>query len=268
MQTIISSQNPGPTLTIIGGTHGNETCGVELIDYLKDNLTLKKGKVILTYGNLQAIRLWVRQIGMNLNRAFLPDELLTESRKNTYEYARSRELMELFKISDYTLDIHSSPSLGSPPMIICEKNAEIIAAYFPFSIRCTRFDTIEPGSTEYYMNSLGKIWLGIECGNHNDPEAFDRALESTITFLSYLDMIDWEKKIYDQTIYRASGKYLTETTDFRVSKNFSDFEFVQKWQPLGTDGDTPIFASTDGYILFARDRKEVGVEAFVLMTRE
>jgi len=94
---------------------------------------------------------------MNLNRAFLPDELLTESQKNTYEYVRSRELMEIFKKSDYTLDVHSSPTLGSPPMVICEKNAEKIAAYFPFSIRCIGFDTIEPGSTEYAMNSLGKI---------------------------------------------------------------------------------------------------------------
>jgi hypothetical protein len=104
---------------------------------------------------------------------------------------------------DYSLDIHSSPTAGSPPMVICEENAFKIASYLPLTLRCSGFDTIEPGSTEYFMNSIGKIGLGIECGNHHDPEAFERAKESVYALLSYLDMIDVPKKQYIQKLFYA-----------------------------------------------------------------
>lgn len=134
---VIESSNPGPTIAIIGGTHGNEICGVQLINYLQSHLVIQRGKVILLYGNLRAIEQCVRQVGMDLNRSFLEDSKLTEAQKNTYEYIRSREMMEILKDCDYLLDIHSSPTIGSPPMVICERNDLEVASYFPFSIRCS-----------------------------------------------------------------------------------------------------------------------------------
>lgn len=200
---------------------------------------------------------------MNLNRAFLEDEQLTDKQKNTYEYKRSREMMEILKTCDYSLDIHSSPTIGSPPMVICEQNAFEIASYFPFSRRCSGFDKIEPGSTEYFMNSIGKTGLGVECGNHNDPQAFDRAKESTQAFLSYFDMIDSPKKKYKQESYVASFNYLTKTTDFKIVQIFSDFDPIRRGQLIGYDGGNLVYAENDGYILFARNRDEIGVEGFV-----
>ena len=200
---------------------------------------------------------------MNLNRAFLEDGRLSDKQKDTYEYRRSREMMEVLKDCDYSLDIHSSPTAGSPPMVICERNAFEIASYFPFTIRCSGFDTVEPGSTEYFMNSIGKIGLGVECGNHTDSEAFERAKESAYTFLSYLEMIDYPKKRYEQKPYVANFNYLTKTTDFRIARFFSDFEPIRRGQLIGIDGGVPVYAESDGYILFARDRDEVGVEGFV-----
>lgn len=261
--TIIESLVAWPTLAIIGGTHGNETCGVQLIEYLKKNLIIKRWKVILLYGNIRAIKQWVRQVDMNLNRAFLEDERLTDKQKDTYEYKRSREMMEVLKVCDYSLDIHSSPTTGSPPVVICEQNAFEIASYFPFAIRCSGFDDIEPGSTEYFMNSIGKTGLGVECGNHNDIKAFDRAKESTFAFLSCFDMVDYPKKKYDQKSYIASFNYLTKTTDFKIARFFADFEPIQNGQLIGVDGWDSVYAKNNGYILFARNRDEVGVEGFV-----
>ena len=173
---------------------------------------------------------------MNLNRAFLEDEKLSDVQKNSYEYARSREIMETLKMCDYVLDIHSSPTIGSPPVIICEENAFEITSYFPFSRRCSGFDTIEPGSTEYFVNSIGKTGMGVECGNHNDPEAFDRAKESAYAFLSYFDMIDYPKKKYEQQPYIASFNYLTKTTDFKIAHFFADFDPIKTGEIIGYDG--------------------------------
>jgi hypothetical protein len=52
-----------------------------------------------------------------------------------------------------------------------------------------------------------------------------------------------------------------------VVQVFADFENVSAWQLIGYDGETPISVETDGKILFARDRDQIGVEGFVLITR-
>lgn len=173
---------------------------------------------------------------MNLNRAFLEDEKLTDNQKNVYEYSRSREMMEVLKRCDYSLDIHSSPTAGSPPMVICEQNAFTIAPYFPFAIRCSGFDTVEPGSTEYFMNHIGRIGLGVECGNHNDTGAFDRAKESTYALLSYLEMVNYPRNIHEQQTYTANCRYLTKTNDFQIVQFFPDFYPIRRGQLIGYDG--------------------------------
>ncbi|MDD2487706.1 MAG: succinylglutamate desuccinylase/aspartoacylase family protein [Candidatus Gracilibacteria bacterium] len=264
METImITGKKAGPTLAIIGGTHGNEVCGIRLLDFLKDNLTIKSGKVILIYGNPEAIAKGVRQVGMNLNRAFLEDEKLDSTQKGTYEYRRSRDIMEILKECDYSLDIHSSPTIGSKPMIICENNAIEIASYFPFDIRCEGFDEIDPGSTEYFINSIGKVGIGIECGYHEDPIASIRAKECTFALLSSLGMIDFPKKKYVQKQFIANAKYITKTDDFKIARFFDDFEPIKSGELIGSDGGNPVYSKDGGYILFARDRNEIGVEGFV-----
>lgn len=145
-------------------------------------------------------------------------------------------MMEVLKTCDYSLDIHSSPTAGSPPMVICEQNAFEIAPYFPFTIRCSGFDAVEPGSTEYFMNRIGKIGLGAECGNHNDSEAFNRAKESAYSLLSYLEMVDYPTKTYEQQTYTANCRYLTKTNDFKIVQFFPDFHPIRRGQLIGYDG--------------------------------
>ena len=180
------------------------------------------------YGNERAIELKVRQLGMNLNRAFLPDELLSEAQKATYEYVRSREMMDVMSTCDATLDVHSSPTAGSPVFAICEPNAFAIVENFPCSIRCSGFDAVEPGSTEYSMNSIGKVGVGVECGNHADPQAFERAKACAYAFLAHFGMVDVPTRKIAQASYRAASKYLTKTDSFKVVRRFADFERIER----------------------------------------
>lgn len=262
---IIEGTNIWPTIAIIWWTHGNETCWIELIKILSKTLKINKWKVILIYWNLEAIEKWVRQIWMNLNRAFKEDDELTIEQRNTYEYTRSREIMKILRDCDYSLDIHSSPTFASPPMIIAEKNAFEIASYLPFNILCTWFDNIEPGSTEYFMNKINKTGLGIECWNHNDPAAIERAWKCVNALLWYFDIIDYENKKFIQKQYKAQTEYITKTSEFKIVKQFSDFEQIKEWQLIGKDSWEPVFAKNNWYILFARNRDIKGVEWFVEM---
>ncbi|NRH20482.1 hypothetical protein HOO68_00350 [Candidatus Gracilibacteria bacterium] len=266
---IIDSGIPGPILTIIGGTHGNETCGVQAIDSIKDTLKIKRGKLFLIYGNIEAIEKNERQIDLNLNRMFRDESTFTTLEKETIEYKRSREIIPYLDASDASLDLHSSPSIGSPAFIICESNCAPVVEDFPFDIRCYGFTDMEPGGTDGYMNSRGKIGICVECGNHNAPDAVEKALMSVEKFLQYFDMIDIQdsgipKK--SQEIFVAKYAYKTLTEDFRIVKIFSDFEDVESGQIIGYDGSEGVFVEYSGKILFARDRNQIGVEGFVVIS--
>lgn len=262
---IIDSGLPGPIVTIIGGTHGDEVCWVQALDIIRDTLRVKKWRLYLIYGNIEAIEKNTRQIDLNLNRMYRDDSTFTESEKNTIEYKRSREIIPYLEQSDALLDLHSSPSIGSHAFIICEENCRDVIDRFPFETVCYGFTDMEPGGTDGYMNSRSKIGICVECGNHLDATARDKALISIIRFLEYFDMI--ERGSIETTpaksIYTATLAYKTKTTSFKVAKKFSDFENITLWQLIGYDSDEAIYSDFDGKILFARDRDQIGVEWFV-----
>ena len=263
---IIDSWISWPIVTILGGIHGNEICGIEAIDSIKNTLVLKKGKLFLLYGNIEAIEKNVRQIDCNLNRMFRDDSQLQNTEKETIEYRRSREIIPYLDLSDASLDLHSSPTQGSPAFIICEKNGAEIVKDFPFAFRCYGFSEIEPGGTDEYMNSRGKIGICIECGNHNAPDAKEKALLSIQKFLTYFDMIEADPIVQvfqKQEIFLAVRAYITQTENFRVIQSFRDFENIEQWQLIWYDGSESVFSKNTGKILFARDRNQLNVEAFI-----
>ncbi len=267
---IIDSGIPGPILTIIWWAHGNETCWVQAIDSIKDTLNIKRWKIFLIYGNIEAIEKNERQIDLNLNRMFRDDSTFTLEEKTSVEYKRSREIIPYLDLSDASLDLHSSPSVWSPTFIICEENCAPVVENFPFDIRCYGFTDMEPGGTDGYINSRWKIGICVECGNHNAPDASEKALISIEKFLEYYGMIDiqdsWIPK-KSQEIFIAKYAYKTQTTNFRVVKIFSDFEDIQVWQLIGYDDTESVFAENSGKILFARDRNQVWVEGFVVISK-
>lgn len=267
---IIDSGIPGPILTIIWWTHGNETCWVQAIDSIKETLKIKRWKIFFIYGNIEAIEKNERQIDLNLNRMFRDDSTFTQEERTSVEYKRSREIIPYLDLSDASLDLHSSPSVGSPVTIICESNWASIVENFPFDIRCYGFTDMEPGGTDGYMSSRWKIGICVECGNHNAPDASEKALISIEKFLEYYGMIDtqdsWIPK-KSQEIFIAKYAYKTQTTNFRVVKIFSDFEDIQVWQLIWYDDTESVFAENTGKILFARDRNQVWVEGFVVISK-
>jgi hypothetical protein len=105
---IYNSGNPGPTIAIIGGTHGNEPIGSiiirELITKLNNKeLILKTGKLILIPDvNYCALRVGIRLIPLigDLNRKYP---------KRLYENAAcpiNNKIINLLKDTDFILDFH------------------------------------------------------------------------------------------------------------------------------------------------------------------
>lgn len=262
----VSSGVPGPAVCIIGGVHGSERCGVELLHYFREHLFLKRGSVKLLYGNLRAIELGIRQTDANLNRMFRDDRELDETAKSAYEYVRSREMMKVMAGCDYCLDLHSSPTPGSPTVAVCSEAAFPLVSKLPIEIRCVGFETAMPGGTEEWATKNGIVAVGVECGQHSEPKTFSNAREIATAFLAQLGMVDAPVREYPQRTMKLSRAYFTKTSEFRVVKEFADFEPVKKGQLIARDSGEEVFAKTDGCVLFANDRDLAGVEGFLELT--
>jgi succinylglutamate desuccinylase len=253
----------GPTSIILAGVHGDEKCGIDAFKKIVPNLRIEKGTVLFGYGNPRAIEKSVRFVDVNLNRMFKDDKYLSDIEKESYEYKRAQFLKKYLSQADALLDVHASNTKDSTPFIICEANALNISQYLPVNLQVSGFDNVEPGGTDYYMNSIGKIGICVECGYIEDPKSTEIAAESIFAFLKARGHIKNDTFPTKRVHIQIRDLYKTKTNNFTLSKTFKDFEQVVKDQVIGIDGSSEIKAERNGVILFARNRNQVGSEAFL-----
>ncbi len=263
-----TGNDPGKTLALMAGVHGNEVCGVRLFYEILPHFEIKRGIVHLIFGNPRAIEANVRftEDGMNLNRAFKPAELLSETELVSYERHRAEELMPILLECEALLDIHSVRSIENTPFIICESQAFSIARRLPFSIRSSGWDTVQPGGTDYFMNTHGKIGICVECGFHRDESAVHRAKSAMSSFLAFMNATD--DAILQQTRGQRDLAVFTQhvvQVGYRPARQFADFEPVRSNEIIGWDGEETLRAPEDAFIIFGGNTENrCGAEAFVL----
>ncbi len=262
--TKITGQEKGLTSIVLVGVHGDEKCGVEALEKIIPNLEIERGVVLFGYGNPRAIEASKRYLDTNLNRMFNADEKLTKKEKKSYEYQRAQFLKTYLNKAEALLDIHASRTSTSKPFVICETNAKGIIEYLPIERIASGFDQTEPGGTDYYMNSIGKIGICIECGFFGNPQSEQIAEKSILAFLKARGHIANDLMPQKQSYIRMYDLYKTKTNKFILAKSFDDFEEISKGQVIGVDGTQEIRAEKTAVILFARNREKIGEEAFLL----
>lgn len=254
----------GSTSIILAGVHGNEVCGVEAYKKVVPNLEIEKGRVLFGYGNPRAIVANLRLTEANLNRMFKDDVYLSAKEKESYEYGRAQFLKKYFEQADVLLDIHASSIPRSKSFVICESNAKDIVQYLPMDLVVSGFGSVEPGGTDYYMNSIGKIGVCIECGYLGDEASVEVAEESIFAFLKVRGHISNDTILHSQSYINMYELYFSKSDSFILAKNFENFENISAGQLIGVDGGTEIRAERDSIILFAHNLKIKGEEAFLL----
>jgi succinylglutamate desuccinylase len=262
---VLEGKVPGPQVVIVGGTHGDEPCGPQAIKKILPSLSLIRGSVTFVHGNPRALEKKVRFTEANLNRMFRHDSYLSEEKKKSYEYQRSRELWSLYLSADALLDIHSSESPESTPFAICTERSRAIAECMPFPIVSWGWDAIEPGGSDDFMDTHGKIGVGVECGYDNDPEASARAETAIYSFLSSMNLIDYQARpstILAQRLIHVTYAHMPKTNFTRV-REFADFESIRAGELIGMDGIKEERAPRDGCLVFVRNRKAPGQEAYI-----
>lgn len=87
-------------ILVIGGMHGNETLGLEVVKLFQDNPVLAVDTLL---ANKQAIEANCRFVGQDLNRSFPGD-----SKSAKYELKRAFEILKIARKYDVVLDFHNT----------------------------------------------------------------------------------------------------------------------------------------------------------------
>lgn len=256
---------PGKTSVIIAGIHGNEVCGVEAFKLLLPTLKIQRGTVHFIYGNPNAIKLGYRYTDGDLNRLFRSDGNFSNEERNSYEYHRSREILPYLDSADVLLDIHASNTEDSIPFFICENIAFPIIQEMGIETVVSGFDSLQPGGSDYYMNSRNAIGICLECGYVKDPRSTDIAVRGIQEFLVAQNHLEPSEDMTfdDKRYFEMKYMHLTKTDNFTPEKKFRDFEKVEKEQVIGRDGSEEIYAPDNGIVMFVRDGDGINQEAFL-----
>ncbi len=255
------SKKTWSTVAIMAWVHGNEFAWIKALDEFIDKLEIENWKVYFIYANLEAIKQDVRFTEKNLNRCFLK-----ENNWETYEENRAKEIMNYLDVSDYLLDLHNTlSSICSQEMLITTHID--FAQYFDVNKVVSHIDDIQKWWSDWYMDSIWRKWFCIECGSINfwdKQKSIDLAKKSIINFLKVTWNIVWEPEKFEEhrLVIKMKYMYKTKTSDFKLRKDFEDFEFIKAWEIIAFDWDIELKAESDCCILFAYDQKNIWQEAF------
>lgn len=222
-----SALQPGPRLMVLGGVHGNETCGSLAIERVvaqfdAGELALLRGQLTLVpVANPLARRQLTREGERNLNRNFRPSA--AGQAPADYEARITDLLCPLLDRHEVLLDLHSFQSAGEAFAMIGPRDntgtlepfaraaeegllalhlrtprvvegwLDIYAAGLAQRARAgiaVEEDAIDFGrGTNEYMRTRGGYGVTLECGQHDDPIAPEVAYQAILAALRLLQML-------------------------------------------------------------------------------
>ena len=167
----------GTKFLFIGGTHGNEQTGIQVIRELAQRFEsghhrINKGCVRMVFGNPRAIAMNVRlsDNARDLNKSFT-DTVLEGREDENYESIRAKTLATYIESSDVVIDIHSTQRPTARPFISAKIDTAHEAIYQWFN---PPIDTVlqdpnyifagEPASSDEYADRCGAVGICLESG--------------------------------------------------------------------------------------------------------
>lgn len=257
--TVARATEPGPTLLLMGGLHGDEINGSEIVRRLieKDLHVPTIGTticipIINVYGFIHFSR-YVPD-GKDVNRSFPGNRNGSLASRMAYYLTR-----DILPIIDYGVDFHTGGAdRTNYPQIRCmmkdEKNIELADAFHaPFTLD----SKFRPKSLRQIANKYGKHILVYEGGESArfDEYAIKEGISGTMRLMKHLGMREHaERAPYENLIIKnsswvrakKSGTFLTVVKSGDV---------IKKNQILGSINDpfggfkTKITSSVNGYVI-------------------
>ncbi|MFM1842414.1 MAG: hypothetical protein RLZZ490_1150 [Cyanobacteriota bacterium] len=240
------------SLAIIGGVHGNERTGVEVVrQWQRRDISAQFPGLKCHYflANPRAIAANRRYIDRDLNRCFRQQDLNNSARAG-YEYRRARQLAQQIAEADIDLiiDLHTTTAAMGTTLILNQSQPVLLnlAAYLSQTDPSIRVLQYAPQADLPYIRGLCELGLTIELGpvpqGVNIPTAIATTQRTVIKILNYLQTLALGKppQLHNCTIYQQ-----IETIDYprddtgriiaEISSQIKDYQAIQPGTPLFTN---------------------------------
>ena len=299
--TLIEGENPGLTVVVLGGTHGDELVGINVIKMLlrhfnisgEDGGALIKrdivaGKIYIGLGNIAAIAINKRAAGAgrDLNRSFIQKELdappLPEDRP---DLVRARELAPILVQADYLFDIHSTSSDSQP--FVCfgrlVPGHKRLYSALPIKIVLTDPDKVlgadddleEPGTTDGYVLAHGGIPIVYETGLDTDVAKNVAVFNEILGLLCIVSSIPSDGELpvaqnEEPTVFKIAHNIAAKADRFAFEPNMkTGWQAIIAGQLIGrySNGDEERAPDT-GMLIFQRAEHKIirGKNLFCIAT--
>ncbi len=257
--TVSRSEQPGPVLLLMGGLHGDEINGSEIVRRLIERNLHKPliGSIICipiinVYGFIHFSR-YVPD-GKDVNRSFPGNKNGSLAARMAYYLTR-----DILPVIDYGLDFHTGGAdRTNYPQIRCvmrdEENVGLAKAFHaPFTLD----SKFRPKSLRQTANKFGKKILVYEGGESArfDEHAINEGINGTIRLLNYLKMSDkFVEPTFENLIIKNSSWVRARQSGIFLSEVVSG-QIVKKNQVLGSVNDPfggfkkKITSTVNGYII-------------------
>jgi len=274
---------PGPRLLVMGGVHGDETCGTagieRVLGELADGtLALQRGQLTLVpIANPLARRRLAREGERNLNRAFMPRTVPVDN-----EDRLANLLCPLIERHEVLLDLHSFESRGEAFAMIgprdndgplepfaraAEEGRLALHLRTPTVVEgwldiyaaglAQRAGGAAPGAealgygcgTNEYIRSRGGYGVTLECGQHRDPAAPEvawRAIRRTLALLGMAPLppaLAGEGPPPAPRLLRLAGVSDRLHQGDRFVRDWATFDVVRAGEAVGLRHDGAVVAA-------------------------
>ncbi|MEK9160067.1 MAG: succinylglutamate desuccinylase/aspartoacylase family protein [Patescibacteria group bacterium] len=264
----VSGREQGKTLTIVGGTHGNERTGVEVVLKLREMiesgvLKMEAGTCNLILGNPRAIALGQKRSSSDspdLNRSY-PTDLLESPPDGTYEDARARQIAPFLIQSDVAVDLHSTTN-PSEPFLACldtPRHREIVQ-WFTCDKVLTDPNFVTGGAsvtTDEYTEAHGGIGICYETGEASDTSRVNQVIDDIRGLMAHLKITCDESRptpLREREVFELVGQIIVTSNGFRFAEGWGK----QSWEPfnegdvIGYHGENPLVMSSTGRLVFPK----------------
>ena len=262
----LEGEAPGPTLIIVGGLHGNEPAGILGLQAFfrraqETGLTLPRGRMVGLAGNRRALQVRQRFLSDDLNRHWVPERVEALRQSDAPLEQEDAELRELdatlqevqkraspgFPI--YLLDIHTTSGTGGA---FATLEDSLPNRRFAFAIPVPVILGLEEelsGTLTSYWSDQGLVTCGFEAGQHDEPEAEERAHTAIWITLAAAqivpedrpEVVAAEKRLAKEhahlphvleVLYRH---HITPEDQFRMDLGYINFQPIDRGQALAQD---------------------------------
>lgn len=269
----LDSGKPGKTITILGGTHGNERTGIEVVKKLKaqaeaGEFQVDQGKVFLILGNLQAIELNERgsKPHQDMNRCF-HQNILEEEPGATFEEQRAATIAPFLQQSDIVLDLHAT-NKPSEPFLACLDSPEHKEVYRWFTCDKVLADPDFvlgglPVTTDEFTESHGGIGICYETGLASDLSRVDAVMEDVLNVLRDQDVLAGHASVTpsEKEVYKLTKAIMMEEGfEYVEGMGAGSWQRVNAGDIIGKVNEKEIRAEEGGVIIFPKppEHRKIG----------